>query len=216
MRAVGPRIRRQLLFRMKKLAIDTAELRSFLDPPRTRGKTRVGSGEVGYVLHSRNHRKKKLTLNLRCASSTYVREILGHGHGFKLTLDTIRITKRVCYSGRYLQTGATAEFADNDPTTGPLLMVGDVLEFAIVKYKHVQQPRVRGSRPLWNEVLMASINVFDPRPRREGNLYICPTLRSYRRHPQWVPLKHLTAFLCEAPDTAGNPAVSNFVTITSV
>ena len=79
MRAVGPRIRRRLLFRMKKLAIDTAGLRSFLDPPRTRGKTRVGSGEVGYVLHTRNHHKAKLTLGLRLASSAYVRELLGRG-----------------------------------------------------------------------------------------------------------------------------------------
>ena len=207
MRAVGPRIRRRLLSRMNKLAIDTAGLRSFLDPPRTRGKTRVGSGEVGYVLHTRNNHKATLTLNLRSASSAYVRELLGRGHSFKLTLDTIRITKRVCYSGRYLPTGATAEFADKDPSTRPLLMVGDVLEFAIVKYKHVQQPRERGSRQLWNEVVMVSLDVFEPRPRREGNLYISPTLRSYRRKPQWVPINYLTAFLCEAPDRDGNPAV---------
>ena len=101
MRAVGPLIRRRLLRRMNRLAIDTAGLRSFLDPPPKRGKTRVGSGEVGYVTHTRNNRKKPLTPRLRRASTSYVRELLGNGHSVKLSIATTRISSRICISGRY-------------------------------------------------------------------------------------------------------------------
>ena len=100
-RAVGPRIRRRLLARMDKMAIDTAGLRSFLDPPKRRGKTSVGSGEVGYVLHTRNHTKEALTLGLRKATKSYVKEFLGSGHRVKFSLGTVHIQTRICFSGRY-------------------------------------------------------------------------------------------------------------------
>jgi len=101
MRAVGPKIRRRLLVRMGKLNINTAGLRSFLDPPRTRGKTIKGSGKVGYVVHTRNSSKRPLTSALRLASTMYIRELLGQGHGLKLNLCTTHISTRICINGRY-------------------------------------------------------------------------------------------------------------------
>ena len=102
-RAVGPRIRRRLLHRMNKMAIDTAGLRSFLDPPKRRGKNSVGSGKVAYVVHQRNHKKKALTLGLRKATKSYVKEFLGSGtgHRVKFSLVTQHIHTRICFSGRY-------------------------------------------------------------------------------------------------------------------
>ena len=101
MRAVGPKIRRRLLARMNKMNIDTAGLRSFLDPPRKRGKTIKGSGKVGYVVYNRNSSKTPLTSALRIATTTYIRELLGRGHSLKLNLCTIRISTRICINGRY-------------------------------------------------------------------------------------------------------------------
>ena len=117
---------------------------------------------------------------------------------------------------RYIKTKKPAEFADNDPSTSRMLMVGDVVKFAVVHYRHTKRPRGRGSTLFENEVVMVRVKVFEPQPRREGNLYIGPKRRAYRPKPVWVPAKHITAFLCEAPDRAGDVTVSNFVTVQKV
>ena len=97
-----------------------------------------------------------------------------------------------------------------------MLMVGDIMSFAVVDYKHVKHPRGRTSPRFKSKVVMVRVNVFEPRPRREGNLYISAKRRSYRSRPLWVPAKHLSSFLCEAPDRDGDPTVSNFVTMERV
>ena len=97
-----------------------------------------------------------------------------------------------------------------------MLMVGDIESFAVVEYKHFKRPRSGASSRFTSKVVMVRVKVFEPRPRREGNLYINPKQRTYRSRPMWVPAKHLTAFLCEAPDRAGDPSVSNFVTMERV
>jgi len=213
MRAVGPKIRRKLLRRMHKLDIDTSGLRSFLDPPKQKGKTRVGSGEVGYVVHSRNSKKRQLTCGLRTATTTYLKG-LGIRH-LMLQLGTTRINSRICISGRYLARGATGEFVDEDPEAPAMLMVGDVVGFAVLKYKHVKGRR--GSRKYARgEVVMVRVKVFDSVPVRSGNLYTCPKKRKYKQAPVWVSAKHLTAFLHEVPDRAGDQRESNLVTIARV
>ena len=63
------------------------------------------------------------------------------------------------------------------------------------------------------ELVMVRVNVFDPQPLKEGNLYTCTKERSYRKHPVWVPAKHLTSFLHVAPDRAGDDSMENLVTI---
>ena len=113
MRAVGTKIRGRLLARMNKLNINTAGLRSFLDPPRTRGKTVKGSGKVGYVVHNRNSTKRPLTYALRIATTTYIRELLGRGHSLKLNLCTTRISTRICINGRYMHHKRTTRLPYN-------------------------------------------------------------------------------------------------------
>jgi len=52
-RAVPPETRLKLFERLE--VKEMASLRSFLDPPVSKGKTIKGSGDVGYSLHTRNH-----------------------------------------------------------------------------------------------------------------------------------------------------------------
>jgi hypothetical protein len=52
-RAVPPNTRLKLFERLH--VTEMSGLRSFLDPPVTKGKTLKGSGRVDYRLHSRNH-----------------------------------------------------------------------------------------------------------------------------------------------------------------
>ena len=119
---------------------------------------------------------------------------------------------------RYIKTKEPAEFADNDPSTSRMLMVGDVETFAVVHYRHTNRPWGRGSTMVEHdrEVVMVRVKVFEPQPRREGNLYIGAKRRNYRPKPVWVPAKHITAFLFEAPDRAGDVLMSNFVTVQKV
>lgn len=101
MNAVGPDIRRRLMHRMDKIGIDTAGLRSFLDPPHQRGKTTAGSGEVGYALQTRNHAKMKLTGPLRRGATNYVHQAKGRLPNLNFNLQTDFIGNRICISGRY-------------------------------------------------------------------------------------------------------------------
>ena len=52
-RAVPPATRVKLFARLQ--VDEMASLRSFLDPPVSKGKTIKGSGQVGYHLYNRNH-----------------------------------------------------------------------------------------------------------------------------------------------------------------
>lgn len=54
-RAVDAATRERLFARLG--ADDMADLRSFLDPPKAKGNTIKGSGDVDYRLHKRNHTK---------------------------------------------------------------------------------------------------------------------------------------------------------------
>ena len=100
MLALGPAIRRRLLHRMNKLGIDTAGLRSFLDPPHQRGKTIAGSGEVGYAMHTRNTTNMNLTVRLRNATTEYLQEdaLL---RNLRFSVQAKFIGNRICISGRY-------------------------------------------------------------------------------------------------------------------
>jgi hypothetical protein len=55
-RAVDPATRRRLFERLG--VEEMANLRSFLDKPKTRGTTLKGSGQIGFVLHTKNHQKQ--------------------------------------------------------------------------------------------------------------------------------------------------------------
>jgi hypothetical protein len=59
-RAVNPETRAKLFDRLG--VTELTSMRSFLDPPPQKGLTIKGSGDVGYHLHSRNHRKEVVHL----------------------------------------------------------------------------------------------------------------------------------------------------------
>jgi hypothetical protein len=59
-RAVDPATRRKLFARLD--VVEMACLRSFLDPPPTKGLTIKGSGKVAYKLHKRNHTREEVVL----------------------------------------------------------------------------------------------------------------------------------------------------------
>lgn len=114
-----------------------------------------------------------------------------------------------------------AEFKDTSRPYGAMLMVGKVLAFTVVKYSYtVQGPlplqphrQHRLRQRVWEEVVMVRVAVFDPTPRREGNLYTCAKERTYRPHPVWVTAKDLTTFLYVANDRAGDDTLNNLVTV---
>jgi hypothetical protein len=59
-RAVSNDTRRKLFARLNM--VEMASLRSFLDPPPTKGLTVKGSGDVGYFLQTRNHVKETVVV----------------------------------------------------------------------------------------------------------------------------------------------------------
>ena len=99
MNAVGPRIRRRLLLRMQKQGIDTAGLRSFMDPPKQRGKTVKGSGQVGYAEHKRNSMSMALTGTLRKATQSYL-EDSDHLQSMRIDMRVKIIGNRISINGR--------------------------------------------------------------------------------------------------------------------
>jgi hypothetical protein len=52
-RAVDPETRHKLFARLN--VTEMASMRSFLDPPPKKGQTIKGSGDIGYILHPKNH-----------------------------------------------------------------------------------------------------------------------------------------------------------------
>lgn len=98
--AVGANVRRRLMGRMQMLDMDTTGMRSFLDPPARQGKTRNGSGEVGYIAGTRNSHRLRLSLNLRIATATHLETKLEAYCSLRISLRNRLIPRQVCISGR--------------------------------------------------------------------------------------------------------------------
>jgi hypothetical protein len=98
-----------------------------------------------------------------------------------------------------------------------MLMVGDVVDFAVVNYSYIpgMRPRCKKIRREAN-VVMVRVQVFDPPPQMDEGVYSCPKKRIYRSRPVWAPAKHLTAFLHEVPDKDNDPSRMNLVTVMRV
>ena len=161
--AVGPHIRKRLMRRMRLIGIDTAGLRSFLDPPRARGKTVGGTGEVGYATHTRNSAKTFMSQKLKKYTTAYLESLRPQLVQVRLKLQTTHITNRICINGRYLKAGAVAEFQDHARISGRMVMVGDVLSFAVINYTNSLRQSPRSSRML-GEAVMVRVMVHDPPP----------------------------------------------------
>jgi hypothetical protein len=119
---------------------------------------------------------------------------------------------------RYLKEGAIAEFQDEKQAQGRLVMVGQSVGFAVIKYNYTCQAQIeqRRRQRKQGEVVMVCVNVFQPALPRVGNLYMSKRNRTYRQKPEWVAAKHLTSFLHVAPDRDGDPTLENLVVISAM
>jgi hypothetical protein len=153
---------------------ETANMRSFLDRPTTKGHTLKGSNMVDFHIHSQNSTttsirnipalKRIFTHHLRASN-----KLPEHYNYDKITL----IDNRISINGRWWKTGSECTYTtiqSNDNVTN----IGKITSYAVVSY--TLTPAALGARRKnTNTAMFVLIDQYTPAPTMVDGVYVCPT-----------------------------------------
>jgi hypothetical protein len=187
-RSFGSKTRDSLLSKLNIEPKATLHLRSFLDPKKTRGSTRKGSGEANYPRHSKTNNITNI-MNIRPPIHTIIqRHMLSirlRAHKYTTEKATI-INKRISINGTYWNTKTPCEYYSDD-RHGDMIELGVIQDFIVITYKHIHASEAN------EEGIFVRLKQYRPKPIKEHGVYVIN--KKHLTHTIIIHVEHLVTLM---------------------